>query len=441
MEQKGGTPRTYIRTAAAASAGVLLGRVPLRGVAPETATSQTPANDPAVVAYFGPDLDDPAVRRRVAQWRHAGFEILVLAFSRRKRRAVAEEGILALGRIAPRSRLRRILPLLAAGFRLITLRRRLAQIDLFVARNLDNALLALLAHWIAGSSAPLVYEVLDVNPSFTGRGWQASLLRALERRVLSRIDLLVVSSPYFITAYYQDVLRFRNEWVLFENKMPKYVTLKLGLRDPAPIAAGASRPRRWRIGWFGYLDDERSWHILRHLASELPEIASIHVRGMPYTDFDMKSFLADVAAMPNVAYGGPFRNPEDLAAIYDAVDIVWSADCNALSANSKWLLTNGIYEAGYFGKPVIGIARTAVGEFLAEYRSGWCLAEPIEDQLVALVRNLTAAEYEEKKKAIAALHTDRFVESDEIETICSLLGSPCPRRSAGVVPEQLERLP
>src|SRR5258707_9296852 len=41
--------------------------------------------------------------------------------------------------------------------------------------------------------------------------------------------------------------------------------------------------------------------------------------------------------------------------------------------------SNGVYEAGYFGKPVIGLIGTAVGEFLASWGSGWCVNEPMEE--------------------------------------------------------------
>jgi succinoglycan biosynthesis protein ExoL len=410
------------------------------------AAAVAPGSQSAAVAYFGPDLDDPAVRRRVAQWRYAGFEVLALAFSRRGREVGRGEGLLSLGRLAPQSRAGRILPLMLAGCRLLRRRKHLANADLFIARNLDNACLGLFARWVAGNDAPFVYEVLDINPSCTGPGWQAALLRQLEKWLLARVDLLVVSSPHFISAYYQDVLHFRNSWLLFENKIPRYVELpRSSLRAPGAGAdeqpREAGQPRRWRIGWFGYLDDQRAWSILRGVAAALPDRVSVHVRGLPYTNFDTEAFLAEVRALPNVTYDGPFRNPDDLADMYESVDIVWSADCNAPSANSKWLLTNGIYEAGYFGKPVIGLARTAVGEFLTEYRSGWCLSEPIEEQLIALMENLTVEQYEEKCKAIAELRADRFVETDEVDVIWDLVRSLHRRRpSAATPPRKLETL-
>jgi succinoglycan biosynthesis protein ExoL len=378
------------------------------------------------VAYFGPDIDDPAVRRRVAQWDHAGFDVIAAAFSRRGR-ADQPEGTINFGQVLPRSRLRRIVPMVSAALRLLSLRKRLAGVDLFVARNIDNVFLALLARRIAGSTAPLVYEVLDINTSCTATGVQAFLLRRIERWALARVCLLVVSSPYFVSAYYHKLLKISAQWLLFENKVPRYARLP----RTRPLAGGKAG-RRWRIGWFGYLDDARSWQILRRLARELPDQVSLSIRGMPYDNFDMQNFLRDIEELDNAVYGGPFRNPEDLAEIYGAVDLVWSADCNELAANSKWLLTNGIYEAGYFGKPVIGLARTAIGEFLARCQSGWALDDPPEEALIALLRTLTPEAYLAKQQAILELSQDRFVETDEITVIWAAVQTPPLRRSVGL---------
>jgi succinoglycan biosynthesis protein ExoL len=390
----------------------------------------------ALVAYFGPDLDDSVVRRRVSQWRHAGFKVLPLAFSRNPSAKPPPEEFVSLGHVMPLSRARRVAPLMRAAGRLLARRKTLAAADLFVARNLDIALLALLARWISGSRAPLIYEVLDINQSCTEPGWRGALFRWMERCALACTDLLVVSSPYFATAYYEDVLRYRQRWFLFENKVPKWVS-------PPPLDRPAPAPgdkRQWSIGLFGYLDDEKSWKILRTLAEALPDQVTVTVRGTPYTNFDMGRFLGDVERLPNVSYGGPYRNPEDLAAVYDAVDIVWSMDFNFPDSNSKWLLTNGLYEAGYFGKPVLGLRGTAVGLALEAWGSGWCLDEPVQTAVIDFMRNLTVAEYEAKRREIIRLGADRFVETDEIERIWLMLRGQEARQETPAAPRQIQAI-
>ena len=383
------------------------------------------------LAYFGPDFADPAYRRRVAQWHHAGFAVLALAFSRNAAASGAEANALRLGRIAARTRVRRLLPMAMAALRLFLNRSRLKEAEAYLARNLDNALLALFARWVAGSSAPFVYEILDVNASATGHGPWGAVIRRAERWVLARAALLVVSSPFFASSYFEPELGYRGPWFLFENKVPKYGAPPRLARSP--LAAGRGRP--WRIGWFGYLDDEESWRILSRLARALPHAVSVYVRGMPYTNFDMKAFLRDVEELDNATYGGPYRNPENIAEMYAAVDMVWSADCNALAANSKWLLTNSIYEAGYFGTPVIGLAGTAVGEFIERHNAGWSVAAPIDEALIALIGGLAIEQYQEKCRHIAALPPDRFVETDEVATIWSRMRD---ERARSLLPPRID---
>lgn len=372
------------------------------------------------VAYFGPDLNDSAVRRRVAQWAHAGFRVIPFAFARDGADNGDRPEFVNLGTLMPQSLVRRLFPIALGAFRLLRMRGTLAGAQLFIGRNLDNALLALFARRVSRSRAPLVYEIFDVNRVCTDPGLRGIVVRRLERWLLRHVDLLVVSSPHFFTAYFQRVLGYRGHWTLFENKVPRYVHEQLAHRVPATSeTAMAARP--WRIGWFGYLDDEQSWAILRRLAEALPKDVIIHVRGIQYSDFDMEGFLADVGRLDNVFYGGPYRNPEDLADMYNAVDLVWSADCNAPAANSKWLLTNGLYEAGYFGKPVLGMSSNAVGEFLIRHGTGWCLKEPIAEGVIELIRGLSPEAYTAKRREILKQPSTLFIETDEIDQICLTL--------------------
>ena len=380
------------------------------------------------VLYFGPDRQDPAVRRRVAQWRHAGFDVLAFAFSRTARDAAdgaAGDGrtdYIDLGHLQPQSRFGRLISIAFACARLISVPRRIAPAKLIVARNLDNLIVALFARWLWGAKAPVVYEVLDINPACTETGWTGTVIRAVEKQLLRRVDLLVVSSSRFVSEYFERMLGFRGRSFLFENKVPRYVNAAPRLdRVLPPAAASAGRGRRWRIGWFGYLDDEHSWQLLKGLAEALPDGVEVYVRGAPYTNFDMPRFLEDVSRLPNVRYGGRYDNPADLPAMYAAVDLVWSIDCNNLLTNSKWLLTNSIYEAGYYRVPVLALAETAVGEMVAAEGLGWCLSQPTVSDLVTFIRDLDERTYDARRRELMAVDATRFLETDEIARIWTIV--------------------
>lgn len=369
------------------------------------------ATNRGAVAYFAPDAADPAVHRRVAQWRRAGHDIKAFVFARSSSDSDDTAEFINLGYLAHQSRLSRPFALLRALARLWRQRRSLKGTQLFIGRNLDNAVLALITRRLTRSPAPIVYEVLDINDACTGSGASARLLRFIERWLLRRINLLVVSSPHYMSSYYERYYNFSGPWMLFENKIPQHA------KFPIRTTLRTTKSRTWRIGWFGYLDDEKSWQLLRQLAERHPLDIEIHVRGRPYNNFDTDRFLTDVAHLRNVTYKGAYKSPDDLSAIYGAVDMVWSSDLNNLGGNSSWLLTNSVYEALYFGKPLISLAGTAVGEFISEYNAGWCLNEPLETDLARLVSELTDTAYLQKCNSIAKIPADRLVESDEISRI------------------------
>src|SRR5690606_10441994 len=91
--------------------------------------------------------------------------------------------------------------------------------DFFYARNIDMCALALAGRSIAGSRAPLVYEVLDVQRIFLGERIVSRLFRWAERRLLRQCDLLVISSPGFDRHYFRSVQGYRGRLFLLENKI------------------------------------------------------------------------------------------------------------------------------------------------------------------------------------------------------------------------------
>lgn len=115
--------------------------------------------------------------------------------------------------------LRRLASLALALPSLIRARPQLASADVFWARDLDLAALALLARWIAKSEAPLVYEVLEVPRVLMGRGVVSFLLRLAERAVLARGNLLVVGSPALMGHYFAPVQGYAAPWFLLEEQI------------------------------------------------------------------------------------------------------------------------------------------------------------------------------------------------------------------------------
>jgi succinoglycan biosynthesis protein ExoL len=66
---------------------------------------------------------------------------------------------------------------------------------------------------------PTVYDVSDIHPLQLSKSVVGRLLRWLERRMLTRVQLIVVSSPWYYWEYYRRWLGVPKPALLIENKV------------------------------------------------------------------------------------------------------------------------------------------------------------------------------------------------------------------------------
>ena len=152
---------------------------------------------------------------------------------------------------------------------------------LIAARNLDLAMLTLIGKAVTRSCAPFVFEVLDVHPLLAQRNVKGAVLRWVERRVLKRCQLLVVSSPAYLSEYFQRWQGFSGPSYLLENKWSDSHAFAGSRRLDHKIHLSAAGKPQWVIGWFGNLRCPQSFEILLKVAERLPTQVSIYLRGCP----------------------------------------------------------------------------------------------------------------------------------------------------------------
>ena len=118
----------------------------------------------------------------------------------------------------------------------------------------------------------------------------------------------------------------------------------------------------------------------------------IVLRGRPaYSEF--ADFDGFVAAEPYMRFDGPYRNPEDLAAIYGEVHFSWAIDFFEEGLNSSWLLPNRLYEGCRYGAVPIAMRATETGRFLADRHLGLLLDDAVAGALAALLGSHDIEEY------------------------------------------------
>jgi GT2 family glycosyltransferase len=329
------------------------------------------------VLYLAHDLDDAAIWRRHRMLRLGGAEVSLAGF-RRGEGAMAEEatilGQTSNGRMAGRAlSVLRLMP---------TLARRLGPMappDVILARNLEMLALAVSLRR-RFPQARIVYELLDVHRLLLGSGSVSRALRWVEGWLLRRTAMVMISSPGFQRGYLAPFRRPVRDVMLVENK-----PLADGTPTPAaaPVAEGPIR-----IGWFGILRCASSLVALDQVTRAAPGRYRVILRGRPALDV-VPDFHAVVEANLDLDYCGPYRWPDDLAAIYSEVDLAWLIDRYEAGGNSDWLLPNRLYEGGLHGAVPLALDGTEIADRLRHLGIGVIVGptQGIGEALAALDRD------------------------------------------------------
>lgn len=374
------------------------------------AAASARATAPGRVAFFGHDRAEPTVRKRIDAIQDAGWAVVEYVFVRvRPGVAVAPvaKNTVPLGQTVDRNYAHR-LPLLALGVaRALRRWRDLRAADVIYVRNLDMALVAWASARLAGSRAPLVYEVLDIQRLMVRPDWPGRLARAVERWILGRSALLVVSAPDFVTRYFQPIQGFSGAWHLLENKVMGHRLGEVADRLDRTRAPGPP----WVIGWFGTLRCRRSLTILAAIAEALGDSVRIVIAGrLSEEDIDPRDLSRTLSRHPNMSFRGPYANPRDLPEIYRGVHFIWAVDYLDDGLNSDWLLPNRLYEGGLCGALTLARAETATGRYALAEGLGRAFPEPLADSVSGFLRDITPADYVQMQGRLLTCEISKFVD-------------------------------
>ena len=387
------------------------------------------------LAYFVHDLTDPAVARRLRMLKAGGAQPVVLGFRREPQAPSLVEGVEAidLGRTYDARLVQRAAITFANAIGAARLRRHLDGVEVIVARTLEMLAVAQAARAFAGSKARLVYECLDIHRLMLSPGVKGRAMRAAERALMGTADLLVVSSPAFLNAYFEPMQGVGRDLdiptLLIENKLLELEAQPTLVRRSPPAAPP------WRIAWMGAIRCRKSLAILTELAARRPDLVDLRIHGRPaYTEFD--DFDAQVAALPNVSFGGAYT-AADLPRLYGEAHFAWAIDFMEEGLNSSWLLPNRLYEASRYGVVPIALAGVQTGRYLAEHGFGIRLETP--QDLESVLQAMTPARYAALRAAVEQAPLRAFVAdaSDCARLVSALAGE----RSAGVASEAFAAAP
>jgi succinoglycan biosynthesis protein ExoL len=358
-------------------------------------------NPALTLTFIGPERTDARSVKRIAALTDHRWHVLGFTFHRdcgQPDPAPTWENI-HLGNTYNRRYLQRAWAVFRGFWRIFRNRKHIATCACLYAINADNALLALFARFVTGRPIPLVMEIADIQPAMTGGRIRARGLRALERFVLRRCQLLLTTSPGFLRNYFEPVQGYRGPVFLMENKIYPAAPLIMS-RVPRRSPAQSGRP--WVVGYFGAFRCRRSLDLICSLAEALPERVAFILRGVP-GGIDGDLIREVIRPYPNIHFGGPYLYPDELPALYAGVDLNWCFDFSASGANSAWLLPNRVYEGGLFHCPALAYAGTETARWVETNGCGAIFREDLFQRLHEFLASLTPADWHAMRDRCAAM--------------------------------------
>ncbi|CAN7198901.1 glycosyl transferase family 1 [Pararhizobium sp. LjRoot238] len=356
------------------------------------------------VLYLAHDVADPAIRRRTLTLEAGGAKVTVAGF-RRGADTPSANGVIELGITRDGKFAQRIAAVGKAAMVLGGKLRGVGRPGIIIARNLEMLALANRANAIFGGDIPIVYECLDIHRLLLRKDFAGRALRAAEQYLGRNVSLLVTSSPAFIENYFRPISQLKAPTLLLENMV-------IDLGDGTAIKPVLPRPPEpgapWKIGWFGALRCQKSLKLLAEFSRAMDGKFEIVLRGRPaYSEFD--DFDGFVKNEPFMTFHGPYKNPEDLAAIYHEVHFSWGIDFFEEGLNSSWLLPNRLYEGCRYGAVPIAMRGTETARFLSAKHIGLFLDRAESAVLARLLADMTPARYLAEFDRVAGTGSESWV--------------------------------
>lgn len=261
--------------------------------------------------------------------------------------------------------------------------------------------MAWLGCFFKNNSASLVYEVGDLSNPNPKKSIFSRIFVQFEKMILKKIDLLAVTSPSFLTHYYELIEpNIRSKSIVIENKMLP----ETAKRFKRPQRETFKEPIR--IGFIGLLRYEESITALIDAVSRRENRYELHIYGDGFLKEIIQKRAEDIK---NVYYHGPFNNPDDLESIYSSIDISYVVYDNSC-LNVRLALPNKLYESLFFRVPLIVADRTLLSERVKDLKAGYIVEPQEKGFMERFLDELDIKSISETAHAIANIREEFSVE-------------------------------
>lgn len=331
-------------------------------------------------------LTQPRVQRRIRSFSQAGHQVTVYGFDRMLQKAnkfIPEDvEIHFLGMLTGAGvNLKRLL-LMFKAFGTLKNATRQKSYDVIYCFSFDSALIAS----FLGQRCIHFYEISDLMFSGQHAGLLSKIFCRLENRILIKFDTIVLTSPWFGDELKRRVPEVNNKLFVIENKIPEEIAERFQ-RPAQPLKIDKSRPVR--IGYIGLVKYVDCVYPFINEIAKQPDKFEFHIFGNTQSG----DFFERCEGIRNIYNHGPFKNPDDLNKIYSQTDLVFTAYDNR-DYNVRVAIPNKLFEAIFFGVPLVVSSKTALSERVINWQVGYVVDPSDNDYAKKFIDNFKVSELE-----------------------------------------------
>lgn len=378
----------------------------------------SPSDSTLRVVCILPLLGHPRHAKRIEMLNQYGFIVSGLAFHREYHKGrLPPCEIDGLGVIENRKYLKRIWTYLKA---LPKIRKAVSQCDIVYTFGADSALLVLLVQLF--NRKPICMEVGDIFKSQLGDGIKGRTIRKLLAFVANKCSLIVVTAPKFLDIYFREWLQTQTNGIVLENKVEGELTESFDRPNFQNQLKGKPLvDRPLTIGYFGLLRDLWPWQVFEELSKHYGDDVRIVFRGIPFEC--LTDLIERIKPYPNMTYGGEYKSPDDLPALYRDVDLVWVCydPIGEHDWNKKWARPNRFYESCCFRRPIVSRNGCQDSVDVKKYGIGYVMSETDPARGAEAIMNISADQLEAWQRNMDKLPKHVYAYTDEWQQLGSLM--------------------
>lgn len=244
-----------------------------------------------------------------------------------------------------------------------------------------------------------IYEESDLVHTYCSSNTVVMALEGVCKWVIQRSILSVFTSEGFLE-YHFGSHRPSNIHIITNRVNTRVATLP-------PVRKKDLDADRLSIGFVGFMRGKAVLNFCR-----------VFLEANPHNTFHFFGTAGDtllfdsLKAYPNCHFHGVYMNPDDLPAIYSQIDLVL-ATYDITHTNPRFLDPNKLYEAIYFETPVIVSKDTFLAKKVKKMNIGFEVNAFDEQDIQALLRQLTPEAISEKVQSIQCLDKKSALNDNE----------------------------